>query len=79
MKELRKKNEELEREREEGEKERERMKRCIDQLLAKLHQAHVRTRVWYMQLGPGKTEPRHRSDTRHSLKSCPVSEKLSSL
>uniref|UniRef100_A0A3B4XSJ3 NF-kappa-B essential modulator n=1 Tax=Seriola lalandi dorsalis TaxID=1841481 RepID=A0A3B4XSJ3_SERLL len=36
MRELRRKNEELERDREEGEKERERMRRCIDQLRAKL-------------------------------------------
>lgn len=41
MRELRRKNEELEREREEGEKERERMRRCIDQLRAKVVQAQV--------------------------------------
>lgn len=38
MRELRRKNEELERERDEGEKEKERMRRCIDQLRAKLAQ-----------------------------------------
>lgn len=43
MRELRRKNEELERERDEGEKERERMRRCIDQLRAKLAQAQVRS------------------------------------
>lgn len=41
MRELRRKNEELERDRDEGEKERERMRRCIDQLRAKLAQAQV--------------------------------------
>lgn len=41
MRELRRKNEELEKEREEGEKERERMRRCNDQLRAKLAQAQV--------------------------------------
>lgn len=41
MKDLRRKNEELERDREEGEKERERMRRCIDQLRAKLALAQV--------------------------------------
>ncbi|XP_028266231.1 NF-kappa-B essential modulator isoform X8 [Parambassis ranga] len=58
MRELRKKNEELERERDEGEKERERMRRCIDQLRAKLAQA---------QAG-GVTEEavQHRSEAQHS-------------
>lgn len=41
MRELRRRNGELERERDEGEKERERMRRCIEQLRAKLAQAQV--------------------------------------
>uniref|UniRef100_A0A8C4GIT8 NF-kappa-B essential modulator n=1 Tax=Dicentrarchus labrax TaxID=13489 RepID=A0A8C4GIT8_DICLA len=41
LRDLRRKNEELERERDEGEKERDRMRRCIEQLRAKLAQAQV--------------------------------------
>lgn len=41
MRDLRRTNEQLEREKEEGEKEKERMRRCIDQLQAKLAQAQV--------------------------------------
>uniref|UniRef100_A0A665UVF1 NF-kappa-B essential modulator n=1 Tax=Echeneis naucrates TaxID=173247 RepID=A0A665UVF1_ECHNA len=52
MRELRRKNEELERDKDEGEKERERMRRCIDQLRAKLAQAQVRLNAapWYREL-----------------------------
>ncbi|XP_073326609.1 NF-kappa-B essential modulator isoform X2 [Pagrus major] len=58
MRELRRKNEELERERDEGEKERERMRRCIDQLQAKLAQAQ----------SSNVTEEvvQHRSEAQHS-------------
>lgn len=41
MRELRRKNDDLQREKDEGEKERERMRRCIEQLRAKLAQAQV--------------------------------------
>ncbi|XP_041859161.1 NF-kappa-B essential modulator isoform X2 [Melanotaenia boesemani] len=58
MKEMRRKNEELEREKEEGEKERERMRRCIDQLRAKLVQT---------QVSGGPEEVVHlRSEAQHS-------------
>lgn len=57
MRELRRKNEELEREKDEGEAERERMRRCIDQLRAKLAQAQVG--------GPDEVVP-HRSEAQHS-------------
>ncbi|XP_039656581.1 NF-kappa-B essential modulator isoform X2 [Perca fluviatilis] len=58
MRELRMKNDELEREREEGEKDRERMRRCIDQLRAKLAQAQA----------SNVTEEvvQHRSEAQHS-------------
>ncbi|XP_035863848.1 NF-kappa-B essential modulator isoform X2 [Sander lucioperca] len=56
MRELRMKNEELEREREEGEKDRERMRRCIDQLRAKLAQASNVT----------EEVVQHRSEAQHS-------------
>uniref|UniRef100_A0A4W6E7K0 NF-kappa-B essential modulator n=1 Tax=Lates calcarifer TaxID=8187 RepID=A0A4W6E7K0_LATCA len=58
MRELRRKNEELERDRDEGEKERERMRRCIDQLRAKLAQAQA----------SNVTEEvvQHRSEAQHS-------------
>nr|UIC71707.1 NF-kappa-B essential modulator [Trachinotus ovatus] len=55
MRELRRKNEELERDRDEGEKEKERMRRCIDQLRAKLAQAQVTEEV-----------VQHRSEAQHS-------------
>uniref|UniRef100_A0A3P8TND1 NF-kappa-B essential modulator n=1 Tax=Amphiprion percula TaxID=161767 RepID=A0A3P8TND1_AMPPE len=50
MRELRRKNEELEREKDEGDVERERMRRCIDQLRAKLAQAQVTLRPRYREL-----------------------------
>uniref|UniRef100_A0A3P8TIJ0 NF-kappa-B essential modulator n=1 Tax=Amphiprion percula TaxID=161767 RepID=A0A3P8TIJ0_AMPPE len=58
MRELRRKNEELEREKDEGDVERERMRRCIDQLRAKLAQAQA----------SGATEDvvPHRSEAQHS-------------
>ncbi|XP_023146248.2 NF-kappa-B essential modulator isoform X5 [Amphiprion ocellaris] len=58
MRELRRKNEELEREKDEGDGERERMRRCIDQLRAKLAQAQA----------SGATEDvvPHRSEAQHS-------------
>ncbi|TKS76946.1 NF-kappa-B essential modulator [Collichthys lucidus] len=57
MRELRKKNEELERERDEGDKEKEQMRRCIDQLRARV--AHQASNV---------TEEvvQHRSEAQHS-------------
>ncbi|CAJ1055114.1 NF-kappa-B essential modulator isoform X1 [Xyrichtys novacula] len=58
MRELRKRNEELEREKEEGEKERERMRRCIDQLRAKLAQAHANNIT--------EEVVTHRSEAKHS-------------
>lgn len=63
MRELRKKNEELEREREEGEKERERMRRCIDQLRAKLVQASGVTE----EAVPQRSEAQHSSDWYREL------------
>ncbi|XP_023268784.1 NF-kappa-B essential modulator isoform X3 [Seriola lalandi dorsalis] len=60
MRELRRKNEELERDREEGEKERERMRRCIDQLRAKLAQAQV-SNVTEENV-PHRSEAQHSSD-----------------
>ncbi|XP_049920597.1 NF-kappa-B essential modulator isoform X2 [Epinephelus moara] len=58
MRDLRRKNEELESQRDEGEKERERMRRCIDQLRAKLAQA---------QAGSATEEAvQHRSEAQHS-------------
>lgn len=65
MRELRKKNEELEKEREEGEKERERMRRCIDQLLAKLHQAHANNST--EEVVPHRSEAQHSSDWYREL------------
>ncbi|XP_061697893.1 NF-kappa-B essential modulator isoform X3 [Syngnathoides biaculeatus] len=58
MRELKKKNEELERQRDEGEKERERMRRCIDQLAAKLAQASSAPE----EGGQHRTEAQHSSD-----------------
>ncbi|XP_019111076.1 NF-kappa-B essential modulator isoform X2 [Larimichthys crocea] len=57
MRELRKKNDELERERDEGDKEKEQMRRCIDQLRARV--AHQASNV---------TEEvvQHRSEAQHS-------------
>uniref|UniRef100_A0A3Q1ANW9 NF-kappa-B essential modulator n=1 Tax=Amphiprion ocellaris TaxID=80972 RepID=A0A3Q1ANW9_AMPOC len=49
MRELRRKNEELEREKDEGDGERERMRRCIDQLRAKLAQAQVTLRPTHQE------------------------------
>ncbi|XP_022621631.1 NF-kappa-B essential modulator isoform X3 [Seriola dumerili] len=60
MRELRRKNEELERDRDEGEKERERMRRCIDQLRAKLAQAQV-SNVTEENV-PHRSEAQHSSD-----------------
>ncbi|XP_044208112.1 NF-kappa-B essential modulator isoform X2 [Thunnus albacares] len=60
MRELRKKNEELERERDDGEKERERMRRCIDQLLAKLAQAQASSVT--EEVVPHRSEAQHSSD-----------------
>ncbi|XP_065817554.1 NF-kappa-B essential modulator isoform X1 [Labrus bergylta] len=60
MSELRKKNEELEREKEEGEKERERMRRCIDQLQAKMAQAQVNNVT--EEVAPHRSEAQHSSD-----------------
>ncbi|XP_054651155.1 NF-kappa-B essential modulator isoform X1 [Dunckerocampus dactyliophorus] len=60
MQELRKKNEELERERDEGEKDRERMRRCIDQLWAKLAQAQASNAT--EEVGQHRSEAQHSSD-----------------
>ncbi|XP_023268785.1 NF-kappa-B essential modulator isoform X4 [Seriola lalandi dorsalis] len=65
MRELRRKNEELERDREEGEKERERMRRCIDQLRAKLAQAQV-SNVTEENV-PHRSEAQHSSDWYREL------------
>ncbi|XP_060914635.1 NF-kappa-B essential modulator isoform X4 [Labrus mixtus] len=65
MSELRKKNEELEREKEEGEKERERMRRCIDQLQAKLAQAQVNNVT--EEVAPHRSEAQHSSDWYREL------------
>ncbi|XP_068453569.1 NF-kappa-B essential modulator isoform X2 [Clinocottus analis] len=56
MRELKRKNDELEKERDEGEKERDRMRRCIDQLWAKLAQASSTT----------EEVVQHRSEAQHS-------------
>ncbi|KAK9515852.1 hypothetical protein VZT92_026454 [Zoarces viviparus] len=56
MRELKSKNEELERERDEGEKEKERLRRCFDQLQAKLAQASSAT----------EEVVQHRSEAQHS-------------
>ncbi|XP_071329464.1 NF-kappa-B essential modulator isoform X2 [Trachinotus anak] len=58
MRELRRKNEELERDRDEGEKEKERMRRCIDQLRAKLAQAQATSVT--------EEVVQHRSEAQHS-------------
>uniref|UniRef100_A0A665UUY6 NF-kappa-B essential modulator n=1 Tax=Echeneis naucrates TaxID=173247 RepID=A0A665UUY6_ECHNA len=58
MRELRRKNEELERDKDEGEKERERMRRCIDQLRAKLAQAQTNNVT--------EEVVQHRSEAQHS-------------
>ncbi|XP_061697883.1 NF-kappa-B essential modulator isoform X2 [Syngnathoides biaculeatus] len=63
MRELKKKNEELERQRDEGEKERERMRRCIDQLAAKLAQASSAPE----EGGQHRTEAQHSSDWYREL------------
>ncbi|XP_069564531.1 NF-kappa-B essential modulator isoform X2 [Brachyistius frenatus] len=65
MRELRRKNEELEKEREDGEKERERMRRCIDQLQAKVAQAQTCVNVGQAS---GVTEEivQVRSEAQHS-------------
>lgn len=65
MRELRKKNEELERERDDGEKERERMRRCIDQLLAKLAQAQASSVT--EEVVPHRSEAQHSSDWYREL------------
>uniref|UniRef100_A0A3B4ULM1 NF-kappa-B essential modulator n=1 Tax=Seriola dumerili TaxID=41447 RepID=A0A3B4ULM1_SERDU len=65
MRELRRKNEELERDRDEGEKERERMRRCIDQLRAKLAQAQV-SNVTEENV-PHRSEAQHSSDWYREL------------
>uniref|UniRef100_A0A3Q3FPG9 NF-kappa-B essential modulator n=1 Tax=Labrus bergylta TaxID=56723 RepID=A0A3Q3FPG9_9LABR len=65
MSELRKKNEELEREKEEGEKERERMRRCIDQLQAKMAQAQVNNVT--EEVAPHRSEAQHSSDWYRDL------------
>ncbi|KAM9855738.1 NF-kappa-B essential modulator isoform 2-T2 [Aulostomus maculatus] len=58
MRELRRKNEELERDREEGEKEKVQMRRCMDQLKAKLVQAQVSSVT--------EEAAQHRSEAQHS-------------
>ncbi|XP_044067053.1 NF-kappa-B essential modulator isoform X2 [Siniperca chuatsi] len=58
MRELRRKNEELEKEREECDNERERMRRCIDQLQAKLAQAQASSVT--------EEVVQHRSEAQHS-------------
>ncbi|XP_019746968.1 NF-kappa-B essential modulator isoform X1 [Hippocampus comes] len=60
MRDLKKKNEELERQRDEGEKERERMRRCIDQLAAKLAQAQASSAT--EEAGQHRSEAQHSSD-----------------
>ncbi|KAM7405418.1 hypothetical protein PAMP_012681 [Pampus punctatissimus] len=65
MRELRRKNEELERERDDGEKERERMRRCIDQLLAKLAQAQASSVT--EEVVPHRSEAQHSSDWYREL------------
>ncbi|XP_057678228.1 NF-kappa-B essential modulator isoform X2 [Corythoichthys intestinalis] len=60
MRELKRKNEELEKQRDEGEKERERMRRCIDQLWAKLSQAQASNAT--EEAGQHRTEAQHSSD-----------------
>ncbi|XP_054651171.1 NF-kappa-B essential modulator isoform X2 [Dunckerocampus dactyliophorus] len=65
MQELRKKNEELERERDEGEKDRERMRRCIDQLWAKLAQAQASNAT--EEVGQHRSEAQHSSDWYREL------------
>ncbi|XP_051914997.1 NF-kappa-B essential modulator isoform X3 [Hippocampus zosterae] len=60
MRDLKKKNEELERQRDEGEKERERMRRCIDQLAAKLAQAQASSAA--EEAGQHRSEAQHSSD-----------------
>ncbi|XP_061844314.1 NF-kappa-B essential modulator isoform X1 [Nerophis lumbriciformis] len=60
MQELQKKKEELERERDEGEKVRERMRRCIDQLWAKLAQAQASNAT--EEAGQHRSEAQHSSD-----------------
>ncbi|XP_061649346.1 NF-kappa-B essential modulator isoform X7 [Phyllopteryx taeniolatus] len=63
MRDLKKKNEELGRQRDEGEKERERMRRCIDQLAAKVAQANSATE----EGGQHRTEAQHSSDWYREL------------
>ncbi|XP_077368105.1 NF-kappa-B essential modulator isoform X2 [Festucalex cinctus] len=65
MRDLKKKNEELERQKDEGEKERERMRRCIDQLAAKLAQVQASNAT--EEAGPHRTEAQHSSDWYREL------------
>ncbi|XP_051914998.1 NF-kappa-B essential modulator isoform X4 [Hippocampus zosterae] len=65
MRDLKKKNEELERQRDEGEKERERMRRCIDQLAAKLAQAQASSAA--EEAGQHRSEAQHSSDWYREL------------
>ncbi|KAM7411113.1 hypothetical protein PAMA_021205 [Pampus argenteus] len=65
MRDLTRKNEELERERDDGEKERERMRRCIDQLLAKLAQAQASSVT--EEVVPHRSEAQHSSDWYREL------------
>ncbi|XP_019746971.1 NF-kappa-B essential modulator isoform X4 [Hippocampus comes] len=65
MRDLKKKNEELERQRDEGEKERERMRRCIDQLAAKLAQAQASSAT--EEAGQHRSEAQHSSDWYREL------------
>ncbi|XP_057678238.1 NF-kappa-B essential modulator isoform X3 [Corythoichthys intestinalis] len=65
MRELKRKNEELEKQRDEGEKERERMRRCIDQLWAKLSQAQASNAT--EEAGQHRTEAQHSSDWYREL------------
>ncbi|XP_061543934.1 NF-kappa-B essential modulator isoform X1 [Phycodurus eques] len=60
MRDLKKKNEELCRQRDEGEKERERMRRCIDQLAAKVAQVQANSAT--EEGGQHRTEAQHSSD-----------------
>ncbi|XP_047465032.1 NF-kappa-B essential modulator isoform X4 [Mugil cephalus] len=65
MRDLRRKNEELEREKDDGEKEKERMRRCIDQLRAKLAQAQATSVT--EEVVPHRSEAQHSSDWYREL------------
>ncbi|XP_061649335.1 NF-kappa-B essential modulator isoform X6 [Phyllopteryx taeniolatus] len=65
MRDLKKKNEELGRQRDEGEKERERMRRCIDQLAAKVAQVQANSAT--EEGGQHRTEAQHSSDWYREL------------